>query len=102
MLDENNESLNNEKELEETESESVNLSTQQDVETLVYEDKAGGRVLNIFSKIFFILTIIGTALSGVMIFLPIFLGIVGGYIYYCLVICYGFPFYYHRRLNLDS
>lgn len=77
MLDENNESLNNEKELEETESESVNLSTQQDVETLVYEDKAGGRVLNIFSKIFFILTIIGTVLSGVMIFLPIFLGIVG-------------------------
>ena len=40
-------------------------------------DKPGGKVLNVFSKLFFVLTIIGTILTGVMVFLPIFLAILG-------------------------
>ena len=42
-----------------------------------FEDKLGGRVLNGFSKLFFVLTIIGTILAAIMVFLPIFLAIVG-------------------------
>ena len=41
------------------------------------EDTLGGKTLNAFSKLFFVLTIIGTVLTGVMVFLPIFLAIVG-------------------------
>ena len=41
------------------------------------EDTLGGKALNAFSKLFFVLTIIGTVLTGVMVFLPIFLAIVG-------------------------
>ena len=41
------------------------------------EDTLGGKALNAFSKLFFVLTIIGTVLAAVMVFLPIFLVIVG-------------------------
>ena len=41
------------------------------------EDTLGGKALNAFSKLFFVLTIIGTVLAAVMVFLPIFLAIVG-------------------------
>ena len=55
----------------------VNLPVQQVEEKPIYEDTAGGRALNAFSKLFFVLTIIGTILAAVMVFLPIFLAIVG-------------------------
>ena len=55
----------------------VSLPVQQVEEKLIYEDTAGGRALNAFSKLFFVLTIIGTILAAVMVFLPIFLAIVG-------------------------
>ena len=41
------------------------------------QDKGGWKALNGFSKLFFVLTIIGTAFAGVMVFLPIFLGLLG-------------------------
>lgn len=76
MLDENIENLE-EKELDEEENKPDSQPIQQVEEKPVYEDKAGGRALNAFSKLFFVLTIIGTILTGVMVFLPIFLAIVG-------------------------
>ena len=77
MLDEENEILGEKIESDEEETKPVSLPDKKDKEEPEYEDKAGGRALNVFSKLFFILTIIGTVLTGVMIFLPIFLGIVG-------------------------
>ena len=77
MLEEENEILEKKIESDEEETKPVSLPDKQDKEEPEYEDKAGGRALNVFSKLFFILTIIGTVLTGVMIFLPIFLGIVG-------------------------
>ena len=47
------------------------------VEEEEIEDTLGGKALNAFSKLFFVLTIIGTVLAAVMVFLPIFLVIVG-------------------------
>ena len=76
MLDENIENLE-EKELDEEENKPDSQPIQQVEEKPVYEDKAGGRALNAFSKLFFVLTIIGTILTGVMVFLPILLAIVG-------------------------
>ena len=77
MLDEENEILEEKIESDEEETKPISLPDKQDKEEPEYEDKAGGRALNVFSKLFFVLTIIGTVLTAVMVFLPIFLAIVG-------------------------
>lgn len=77
MLDEDNEYLDDEEKVIEEENKPSNLPVQQVEDEEEYEDKAGGRALNAFSKLFFVLTIIGTVLAAVMVFLPIFLAIVG-------------------------
>lgn len=77
MLIEDNENLGNKQELVKEDTGSTNLPIEDKKEQPVYEDKGGGRALNAFSKLFFILTIIGTALTAVMVFLPIFLAILG-------------------------
>lgn len=77
MIEEDNVYLNEEEELDEEENKPVSLPVQQVEEKPIYEDTAGGRALNAFSKLFFVLTIIGTVLAAVMVFLPIFLAIVG-------------------------
>lgn len=77
MLEEDNDYLNEEEELDKEENKANSLPVQQVEEKPIYEDKAGGRALNAFSKLFFVLTIIGTVLAAVMVFLPIFLAIIG-------------------------
>ena len=77
MLEEDNDYLNEEEELDKEENKANSLPVQQVEEKPIYEDKTGGRALNAFSKLFFVLTIIGTVLAAVMVFLPIFLAIIG-------------------------
>ena len=77
MLDDGNEYLDDEEEVIEEENKPSSLPVQQVEDEPEYEDKAGGRALNAFSKLFFVLTIIGTILAAVMVFLPIFLAIIG-------------------------
>ena len=63
-------------EVEEAENKPTTLAVTS-VEEEEVEDTLGGKALNAFSKLFFVLTIIGTVLAAIMVFLPIFLVIIG-------------------------
>ena len=69
----------NEIEKEELEETNLPMQTEQNVpiEEEKEEETLGGKALYAFSKLFFVLTVIGTVLTGVMVFLPIFLAIIG-------------------------